>query len=281
MSTLEIEERIPVRMSGISKDRILPYVLLMLAASYVIIWLYLIFDTRNRLASVATAQEAAIGKLQERQAATEDDLKASDQALAKQLGMTEREMQAAYAGTTAELRNSQTAFERRMQEQQNAAVDQVTFVAADVQSELNGAKKDIAATRADLESAKVKLDRATGDLNGQSTLIARTREDLEELRHRGDRNYYEFTLYKGEQPTRLSTVALQLKKADARKNKFTLNVIADDRIIEKKDRGAAEPLQFYTGRNRLLYELVIFTVEKNKVTGYLSTPKSSDVAFAK
>jgi hypothetical protein len=54
----------------------------------------------------------------------------------------------------------------------------------------------------------------------------------------------------------------------------SLNVIADDRVIEKKDRGVAEPLQFYTGRNRQLYEVVIFTVDKNKVTGYLSTPKT-------
>lgn len=67
----------------------------------------------------------------------------------------------------------------------------------------------------DLESTKVKLDRAVGDLTGQSSVIARTREELEELRHRGDRNYYEFNLNKGERPTRLSTVSLQLKKADA------------------------------------------------------------------
>ena len=146
---------------------------------------------------------------------------------------------------------------------------------ADVRTELNGAKKEIATTRTDLESTKVKLDRAIGDLTGQSSLIARTRDDLEELRHRGDRNYYEFSLNKGERPAQFSTVNLQLKKADAKKNKFTLNVIADDRVIEKKDRGVAEPLQFYTGRNRQLYEVVIFTVEKNKVTGYLSTPKST------
>lgn len=120
----------------------------------------------------------------------------------------------------------------------------------------------------------MKLDRAIGDLTGQSGLIARTREDLEELRHRGDRNYYEFSLSKGEHATQLSTIALQLKKADAKKGKFTLNVIADDRVIEKKDRGVAEPLQFYTGRNRQLYDVVIFTVDKNKVTGYLSTPKT-------
>jgi hypothetical protein len=274
MSTHEPEEQIPVRTAGISKHTIVRYVLLIVAASYVFVSIYLIFDARNRLTSAITAQDAAIERLRQRQAATEDDLKASEQALAKQLGMTQRELQAAYTGTKSELRQNQQVFERRMQDAQNQAISQVSGAVANVQGELNGAKQEIAATRTDLESTKVKLDRAIGDLTGQSSLIARTREDLDELRHRGDRNYYEFTLYKGQQPARLSTVGLQLKKADAKKNKFTLSVLADDRVIEKKDRGAAEPLQFYTGRDRVLYEVVIFAVEKNKVTGYLSTPKS-------
>lgn len=275
MSTPAVKEHISVQTSSISKDTILRSALLVVAALYVIVSLYFIFETRSRLTSAVTAQDAAIERLRERQAKTEDDLKASNQALSQQLGITERGLQAAYAGTTAELRQNQRVFERRMQDQQNAAADQVTFEVADVRTELNGAKKEIADTRTDLDSTKVKLDRAIGDLTGQGSLIARTREDLEELRHRGDRNYYEFTLNKGEHPTQLSIVRLQLKKADAKKNKFTLSVIADDRKIEKKDRGVAEPLQFYTGRNRQLYEVVIFTVEKNKVTGYLSTPKSS------
>ncbi len=275
MSTPAVNGQSSVETSSISKDTILRSALLVVAALYVIVSLYFIFETRSRLTSAVTAQDAAIERLRERQAATEENLKASNENLTQQLGITERGLQAAYAGTTAEIRQNQRAFERRLQDQQNAAADQVTFEVANVRTELNGAKKEIAATRTDLESTKVRLDRAIGDLTGQSSLIARTREDLEELRHRGDRSYYEFTLNKGEHPTRLSTVRLQLKKADAKKNKFTLNVIADDHIIEKKDRGAAEPLQFYTGHNRQLYEVVIFTVEKNRVTGYLSTPKSS------
>jgi hypothetical protein len=278
MSVL-VEEQVPVRSASVRNHVVVRYILAIIATIYVIVSLYFIFDTRNRLASVAARNAAAIATLQQQGIAEEDNLKTSNKALSQQLGMTERELQAAYASTKAELGLNQSSFERRMQEQQNAAVDQVTFVAADVRSELNGARKDIAETRADLESTKVKLDHAVGDLDGQSSLIARTREDLEELRHRGDRSYYEFTLYKGQQPIRLSTVALQLKKADRKKNKFTLDVIADDRVIEKKDRGAAEPLQFYIGRNRTLYEVVVFTVEKNKVTGYLSTPKSTSVAF--
>jgi hypothetical protein len=273
MSTPAVNGYISVPTSSISKDTFLRSVLLVVAALYVIVSLYFIFETRSRLTSAVTAQDAAIERLRERQAATEENIKASNENLTQQLGITERGLQAAYAGTTAEIRQNQRAFERRMQNQQNQAADQVTFEVANVRTELNGAKREIAATRTDLESTKVKLDHAIGDLTGQSGLIARTREDLEELRHRGDRNYYEFTLNKGDRPTLLSTVSLQLKKADAKNNKFTLRVISDDRTIEKKDRGAAEPLQFYTGRDRQLYEVVIFTVEKNRVTGYLSTPK--------
>jgi hypothetical protein len=71
----------------------------------------------------------------------------------------------------------------------------------------------------------------------------------------------------------VSTVSLQLKKANPKKARYTLNVLADDRAIEKKDRTMFEPLQFYTGRDRQLYEVVVFTVDKNKVSGYLSAPK--------
>jgi hypothetical protein len=118
------------------------------------------------------------------------------------------------------------------------------------------------------------LERAIGDLGVQSGLIAHNAQELEILKHKGDRNYYEFTLQKNAR-TPVSTVSLQLKKVDPKKSKFTLNVIAADRTIEKKDRTLNEPLQFYTGRDHMLYELVVFTAEKNMATGYLSTPKNA------
>jgi hypothetical protein len=33
-------------------------------------------------------------------------------------------------------------------------------------------------------------------------------------------------------------------------------------------------MQFYSGRDRQLYEIVVMSVGKNQVSGYLSTPKS-------
>jgi hypothetical protein len=126
-----------------------------------------------------------------------------------------------------------------------------------------------------LEATKARLETVKGDMGVMSGLIATTRDDLETLKHRGDRNYYEFSLDKGKRPTPVSTVSLQLKKTDAKRGKFTLNVMADDRTIEKKDRNVNEPIQFYTGRGRMLYELVVWTVDKTKITGYLSTPKGA------
>jgi len=51
-------------------------------------------------------------------------------------------------------------------------------------------------------------------------------------------------------------------------------VLAEDKKIEKKDRTINEPLQFYSGRERALFEVVVNSVDKNTVTGYLSTPKN-------
>jgi len=72
---------------------------------------------------------------------------------------------------------------------------------------------------------------------------------------------------------RVSTVSMQLKKTNPKRGSFTLNLTADDWTIEKRDRSMFEPMQFYTGRDRELYEVVVMSVDRSKVTGYLSTPK--------
>jgi hypothetical protein len=106
-------------------------------------------------------------------------------------------------------------------------------------------------------------------------LIARNHDELELLKHKGDRSYYEFTLNKGDKKP-VGTVSLELKKADLKKSRFTLTVFADDRLYEKKDRNVNEPLQFYSGKEPALFEIVVNTINsKNQITGYLSTPKNA------
>jgi hypothetical protein len=73
---------------------------------------------------------------------------------------------------------------------------------------------------------------------------------------------------------------MTLNKTDQKKSKYTMTVLADDKSIEKKDKTAGEPVQFYVkGSARTApYEIVVFDVNKNQITGYLATPKDASSA---
>jgi cell division protein FtsB len=141
-------------------------------------------------------------------------------------------------------------------------------------NKLNG---DVTGVKNDLDQTKAKLERATGDMGVMSGLIARNHDDVEELKRRGDRNYYEFTLQKSKTPERVGPVSIALNKTDQKRSKYTLTVLADDKSIEKKDKTSGEPVQFYVkgSAHAAPYEIVVFDVNKNQITGYLSTPKTA------
>jgi hypothetical protein len=138
----------------------------------------------------------------------------------------------------------------------------------------------VSGVKNELDATNQKLDRATGDMGVMSGLIARNHDDVEELKRRGDRNYFEFTIQKSKTPQRVGPVQISLSKVDTKRSKYTMTVLADDKSIEKKDKTAGEPVQFYVkGTARYApYELVVFEVGKNQVSGYLSTPKSAGAA---
>jgi len=244
-------------------------VVAVLAVIYMAGSAYYLNTLTGRLEKLGKDQDAKVADLNKRL----DSAEADSEALAKQLGMTKREL----ADRSAELQRQQRAAEARLAASQKEQISQVSGEVAGVKTDVGGVKTDVAATKADLEATKGKLQSAIGDLGVQSGLIANTRSDLEVLKHKGDRNYYEFTLVKGAKPQPVSTVSLQLRKTDEKRGKFTLNVSSDDKTIEKKDRNISEPIQFYSGRDHLLYELVVWTVDKKQATGYLSTPKSAPV----
>jgi DNA repair exonuclease SbcCD ATPase subunit len=224
----------------------------------------------DKLTKSLSDSQAQVGELQKRMQSAE----AQEETLGQKLGMTKKEL----AQRASEIQAQQRAAESRLESEQKASKEQIGQVSgevAGVRTDVGGVKTDVASTKADLEATKAKLQSAVGDLGVQSGLIATTRGDLETLKHKGDRNYYEFTLLKGAKPQPVATVSLQLKKADVKHGKYTLNVSADDKTIEKKDRNVSEPIQFYSGRDHLLFELVVWTVDKNKATGYLSTPKNA------
>jgi chromosome segregation ATPase len=208
---------------------------------------------------------------------TDARLKVTADELGKSLGLTQKQMDARaqqiIAREAAENRRLETAQQQTAQQ-----VNAVSTEVSNVKTDVGGVKTDVAKTQTDLAGAINQLQSMKGDLSGHSSLIARNHDELEVLKHKGDRAYYEFTLNKGEKKP-VGTVSLELKKTDAKKSKFTVIVYADDKRYEKKDRNLNEPLQFYSGKDPALYEIVVNSISsKNQIAGYLSTPKGAPAA---
>ena len=248
------------------------WILLILAVLYVAGSLYFLFDLRGRFDQMSKSQAASAAQIEELNKRMQS-AEAEAETLGQQVGMTKKDL----AQRAAQLQAQARAAEARLAQQQKEQISQVSGDIAGVKSDVGGVRTDLGTTKTDLEATKAKLESTIGDLGVQSGLIAHTRDDLEILKHKGDRNYYEFTLLKGAKPQPVSTVSLQLKKTDPKRSKFTLNVTSDDKTFEKKDKNVAEPIQFYSGRDHLLFEVVVWSVDKNKITGYLSTPKNAPV----
>jgi DNA repair exonuclease SbcCD ATPase subunit len=210
------------------------------------------------------------------------DIKAHVEVAEQKVGMTQAELAQAKSRAEAIRKEQKVADERLAAKLSQVAQESEEKIGA-VATEVGGAKKDIEATKSDLETTKSKLERVIGDAGVMSGLIARNREDLEELKRRGERNIFEFTLTKAKTPQRVGPIQLKLQKADAKKQRYTMTVYADDKVFEKKDKNVDEPVQFYVkgGGGRQLYEVVVYELGKDSATGYLTTPKEGPAAAAK
>ncbi len=170
--------------------------------------------------------------------------------------------------------------QRRQQQQVASQINEVKEAAttantklASVSTEVTSVKTDVASTKSELDKTIADLKRVTGDLGVTSGLVATNSRELSALKRLGERNYFEFNLGKTKQPQKVGDVAILLKKADAKRNRYTLEVLADDKTTEKKDKTINEPVQFYTAKARQPYEIVVNQVKKDQIVGYLATPK--------
>ena len=198
--------------------------------------------------------------------------------LGKSLGLTQKQMDAR-AQEIIRREAAEEANSKRLESAQQQTAQQVNAVSSEVsnvKTDVGGVKSDVAKTQSDLANAISKLTSMQGDLNGHSSLIARNHDELETLKHKGDRTYYEFTLAKGQKKP-VGTVSLTLKNANSKKNTFNLEVTSDDKTVSKNNKGLYEPLQFYSGKEQMLFEIVVNAVSKNQVIGYLSVPKNAPV----
>jgi hypothetical protein len=203
------------------------------------------------------------------------DLKNQLQMTDQKLGLTEDELASARSMAVAVRKDEkkQQAASAALREQIGQVQQQASTQFGQVSDELNGTKSDVASTRKDIDDTKSKLTTAIGDLGVQSGLIARNHEEVEELKRLNERNIYEFKLTKEKLPQRVGPIQLTLRKVNEKHLTFTLDIIADDRSVERKDKTVEEPIQFYTRGSHTLEEIVVYDVKKDSISGYLSTAK--------
>jgi hypothetical protein len=241
-------------------------------------WSYFL---QNRLeqteAKLARTQEH-IDHLSAQNAAVWRQMRATNDEFGAKLGITQQQIEV----RAQNILHQQELADARIARQEAATQQKVTAVThavSNVQTDVGGVKKDVASTQKELASTEQQLHAAVGDLGVQSGLIATNTEQLNYLKHLGDRDYFQFTLHRGEAPSSISIVKLQLKKTDTKHSRYTLLIFSDDKRIEKKNRDLDEPLQFYTGKSPMLFEVVVNRINKDEVSGYLSAPKNAPKPF--
>ncbi|HTQ60026.1 MAG TPA: hypothetical protein VMI32_07385 [Candidatus Solibacter sp.] len=176
---------------------------------------------------------------------------------------------------------------RKQNKSATAAVDQkVTGLANSVKADLatkanvddvNKLNGDVTGVKGDLDATKNNLQMARSEMG---TLIARNHDEIDQLRRMGQRDYFEFTVTRKHGAQKVGTIQVELKDTNTRKNQFTINVLADDKNFEKKNRSVNEPIFFYTGGTRAALELVVNKVSKTTASGYLSIPKTPETTAA-
>jgi len=216
-------------------------------------------ETLKEELEAARAQSRDQARTMSAQAKTEAN--ARTEQLMRQIEAEQAKVQQQVSSEISDVKQSATAANSRI---------------ADVSTDVGNVKTQVSATQAELQKTIADLKSVTGDLGVQSGLVATNGKELAALKRLGERNYVDIKLGKTKQPQRFGDITLLLKNADAKKNRYSVQVMADDKPTLKENKSINEPVQFYTSKGgRLPYELVINTVGKNEIVGYLSTPKET------
>src|SRR6202048_888916 len=202
-----------------------------------------------------------LAKAEEQNQQLQSDLKV----VTNKLNVTQAELVAARRLT----KSATVAYEKKLSGLQSSVSSELaTKASADDVNRLNG---DVTGVKGDLDATKNSIQMARSEMG---TLIARNHDEIDQLRRMGQRDYFEFSVQRKGGATKVGGIQIELKDTNTKKNRYTINVLADDNSFEKKDRSVNEPIFFYTGGTRAAIELVVNKVTKTTATGYLSTPKA-------
>jgi septal ring factor EnvC (AmiA/AmiB activator) len=215
-------------------------------------------DAAERIDSVNKASKDSAASIQEQ---ARNDVRKTNAALAAKIAAQNEAEAAAQKQVASQL--------DELKQANSSASTKIDSVSGD----LTSVKGDVANTQSDVQATTNELKRVNGDMGVMSGLIATNGKELAALRELGERNYVEFDLKRNHGLQKVGTIQLALSKVDPKRNRFTLDVLADDKRVEKRDKTVNEPVQLYISGSRQPVEIVVNEVKKDEVVGYLSVPK--------
>lgn len=130
--------------------------------------------------------------------------------------------------------------------------------------------KAIAATQSQLDITRSDLSTTRTELSGS---IARTHEELVLLQEKGERNYYEFDIAKSKQFQHEGPMGVRLRKANTKHQYADLDLIVEDQTVTQKHVNLYQPAMFFIPDRPQPAELVINSISKDRIHGYVSSPK--------
>jgi len=267
-------------------------VVLVVNSVLIVILGFAVFSQRADVASHIAKLESMNHEMQRVQADAAkktDDLASDFDVIHKRVGVTADELNQARQAAQA-LKRQQEEAARLLATKANSsdvetfkqeATTQLSDFKEDANAKLGTVSGEVRGIKKELVATKEEFGRQLVDVkNVLSEGIARNSTELSELRKKGERDYFEFDIHKdAKQPMqRVADVQLALIKADPKNHKYSVAIQVDDNRLEKKDRTTNEPVQFLVGRDQLRYEVVVNSVDKDRIRGYLSAPKDKVLA---
>ncbi len=236
--------------------------------------LYLVITSRQQLSDIVSKQSDELNLLTRRLNDTDAryaQLRGAFQVTSEKLGLTQQELtRARNLASNIQKQQQQSVEQLNAAIAQKASAEELNKAQTEANQKMSGLSGDIAGTRKDLEDTKAALTGAKGELSGA---IARTHDELVTLAHKGDRDYFEFSLAGKNARQKVGTITLELRHINTKKNQFTVAITADDKTSERKDKAILEPLYIIVSGAPSALEMVVNKLGKNSIAGYVSAPK--------
>jgi chromosome segregation ATPase len=259
-------------------------------SAFVAIQVYGFHSMRNALEARMDLVERELRVIQSQTETEVKQISSDIEAMAQRMGVTMEELERA-RNLARELKAEQAVSTRRLQQEiarkaesktvdalQQHATSRISELQQDTALKIGSVAGEVQTVRVDLDATRSELAANRREIGDVRIEVARNATELSELRRRGERNYFEFDIRKSKQMERVADIQIQLRKTDVRKQKYDVVVLVDDNKVEEKGRSVNVPIPFLVGTDRLRYEVVVNYVDKDRIRGYVSTPKDKLLA---